>query len=82
MARTKQVAKPHGTAGVKRKTQPRRDAKASAGSKRREKMPKEQREVRFEDTELKEVFTIKWKASGTACASSISLLGGSDGMLA
>ena len=66
MARTKQVAKPFGTAGVKRRPQPRRDAKASARSKRRVKMPKEQREVRFEDTELKEVYSIKWKASGTA----------------
>ena len=58
MARTKQVAKPHhGTAGMKRKPKPRRHAKASARSKRREKMPKEQRELRFEDTELKEVHT-------------------------
>ena len=65
MARTKQVAKPHGTAGMKRKPKPRRHAKASARSKRREKMPKEQRELRFEDTELKEVYSIKWKASGT-----------------
>ena len=50
---------------MKRKPKPRRHAKASARSKRREKMPKEQRELRFEDTELKEVYSIKWKASGT-----------------